>query len=192
RWTTLEYHQCPNCPLSEETHPFCPVALNLVDLIEFFKTYNSFDQVNVEVEVKERSYRKKTSLQEGISSILGIYMVTSGCPVLEKLKPMVRFHMPFASPLETTYRAVCMFLMAQFIKKSEGLEADFSLNELVEIYDEIQEVNTAFSSRLKSININDASINAVVILDCFSQFVRFSINYENLSEIKDFFHPYFP
>jgi len=25
-WTSLDYHQCPHCPLTTETHPQCPVA----------------------------------------------------------------------------------------------------------------------------------------------------------------------
>ena len=37
-------------------------------------------------------------------------MALSGCPVLEQLKPMARFHLPFASVEETIYRAASMYL----------------------------------------------------------------------------------
>ncbi len=66
---------------------------------------------------------------------MGIYMVTSGCPVMGKLKPMVKFHLPFASGEETSYRMVTMYLLAQFFKYKNGKEPDWDLKNLVKIYD---------------------------------------------------------
>lgn len=60
---------------------------------------------------EERTYSKDTLLQQGLASLLGIVMTTSGCPVLEPLKPMVRFHLPFATLTETVYRMVSMCLV---------------------------------------------------------------------------------
>jgi Domain of unknown function (DUF6901) len=57
-----------------------------------------------EIPFNERSYFKKTTMQKGIVSLLGILLVSSGCPVMAKLRPMVRFHLPFASMLATTFR----------------------------------------------------------------------------------------
>tara|TARA_B100000686_G_scaffold86198_1_gene93073 strand:- start:90 stop:251 length:162 start_codon:yes stop_codon:yes gene_type:complete len=45
----------------------------------------------------ERCYVEHTTMTEAVSSLLGIYMVTSGCPVMDKLRPMVRFHLPLAT-----------------------------------------------------------------------------------------------
>jgi hypothetical protein len=36
-WTKLTHHQCPNCPLKPEANYNCPIAANLVDVIESFK-----------------------------------------------------------------------------------------------------------------------------------------------------------
>ena len=36
-WTRLEYRQCGHCPLRREEHPHCPVALGLVEVVEFFR-----------------------------------------------------------------------------------------------------------------------------------------------------------
>ena len=36
-WTKLDYCKCANCSLDEKEHTFCPIAVNLVDLIDFFK-----------------------------------------------------------------------------------------------------------------------------------------------------------
>ena len=35
-WTNLDFHQCPNCPLTVHASPKCPVAVHLVKLIESF------------------------------------------------------------------------------------------------------------------------------------------------------------
>jgi len=94
-WTKLKYKQCEQCPLGDE-HEYCPVAVNLSALVESFKDSVSFESTNVRVQTNERIYEKKTSLQKGLSSIIGMYMVTSDCPVMDKLRPMVRFHLPFA------------------------------------------------------------------------------------------------
>src|SRR5262245_44978920 len=95
QWTKLSHSQCPNCPLHEDKYPRCPIAANTVDLISLFKNYLSYETALVEVATPARTYSKETTLAEGISSLMGIYMVTSGCPVMSKLKPMVRTHLPF-------------------------------------------------------------------------------------------------
>ena len=84
KWTELKYFKCPNCPLDEEQHSFCPIAINLVGLVDFFRDMISYKEVDLLVQSEERTYIKHTTLQQGISSLMGIYMVTSGCPIMEK------------------------------------------------------------------------------------------------------------
>ena len=86
-WTKLKFSQCENCPLGDSVE-YCPVAVNLSRLVEEFQNRDSFEQANVTVDTPQRSYVKKTSLQKALSSIIGIYMVTSDCPVMDKLRPM--------------------------------------------------------------------------------------------------------
>ena len=33
-WTRLDFHQCPNCPLTPATHPHCPMAARFAGLVE--------------------------------------------------------------------------------------------------------------------------------------------------------------
>ena len=113
-WAALKSFKCPNCPLDESEHEFCPTATDIIELTDYFKNRDSIEEVEVLVETQERKYLKQVPLHVGLSSLLGIYMVTTGCPVLEKLKPMVRYHLPFASIEETTYRSITMYLLAQF------------------------------------------------------------------------------
>lgn len=183
-WTNLEFNQCSNCTLKKEEHKYCPVAANIVQIIEFFKDSSSFEEVSVQLVTEEREYSKKTSLQKGVSSMLGIIMVTSGCPILSKLKPMVRFHLPFANIEETIYRAVSMYLVKQYFRKRKGLEPDWELQSLVNGYKEIHIVNQAFYKRLSFMKGKDANVNALIILDNFANYINFTLDSNKLSKIE--------
>ena len=70
-WTKLSCFQCPNCPLSEDKDPRCPVAVSLVEVIEFSKDRLSIEDVNLEVYTEARSYMRKTPLAKGSSTVRG-------------------------------------------------------------------------------------------------------------------------
>lgn len=189
-WTRLKNNQCANCPFHEEEHPYCPVAVNLIEIIDFFGQSMSHEEVEVIIETDERTYYKKTALQFGVSSLIGIYMVTSGCPIMDKLRPMVSFHLPFATVVETTYRVMSMYLLAQYFLYKRGHEPDMDLHKLSQTYEGIRVVNEHFCKRLLSINIQDASLNALVNLDVFAYSVTSSINERMLDEIEILFRGY--
>ncbi len=189
-WTELSFHQCPTCPLKPEQHRRCPIAANLVDVVESFRDSLSYEQADVLVETEARGYTKRTALQEGVSSIVGIYMVTSGCPVMDKLRPMVRTHLPFATVEETMYRVLSMYLLAQYFVAKGDKEPDWELKKLVDIYQDVESVNKHFRERLSAINVNDATVNALANLNCFADFTAFAIEEDRLEEIELLFQAY--
>jgi len=191
QWTELTFFKCPNCSLDENQHSFCPIAINLVGLIDFSRDMISYKEVDLLIQSEERGYIKHTTLQQGISSLVGIYMVTSGCPIMEKLKPMVRHHLPFATLRETKYRMISMYLLAQYFLYRRGREPDWELKNLVKVYDDIQIVNKAFSQRLAHIKIEDATLNALIKLDMFAKYISVSINRDVLDEMECLFNAYF-
>ncbi len=168
-WARLDNHQCMNCPLSSDTHPYCPIALNLVQVIPQFSDDYSFEEAEIAVETEQRTYFARTSLQRGLGSMLGIYMVSSGCPVMAKLKPMVRFHLPFASVEETIFRSASTYLLGQYFRYKKGLEADWDFKGLMQTYEEVQKVNIGMAERLRGIGARDANINAIIVLDIFAK-----------------------
>jgi hypothetical protein len=190
KWTRLKNSQCPNCKLEPKKNKYCPIAGNIVGLIDFFQNSISFEEVKITIKTETRTYLKDTTLQKGISSILGIYMVTSGCPIMDKLKPMVCHHLPFATIEETRYRVMSMYLLAQYLKTLKGKRPDWKLKGLIGIYDDIKILNHAFCERLKALKLEDASTNAIVILNCFANFVPFSINEQLLEEMENIFQAY--
>jgi hypothetical protein len=190
-WTRLNCFKCPNCILDERRHEFCPIAVNLQDVVDYFSDFVSYEPVEVIVTAKERKYINRISLQHGVSSLIGIYMVTSGCPILEKLKPMVRFHLPFATIEETKYRAISMYLLAQYCLYRHGNQPDWDLKKLSETYENIRVVNESFCKRLKTIKGKDTNINALVVLDIFADSVNFSIDRQMAGDLDYLFTGYF-
>jgi hypothetical protein len=180
-WVEMKKFRCKNCNLQEDKK-VCPVAYNLLDIIEDFKDIYSYEEAEIVIETPERTYFKKTSVQAGIGSLMGIYMVTSGCPTLEKLKPMVKFHLPFATIEETMYRVISMFMTAQLLKEKQGLKSGFDLKEIIDIYSEIEKVNINFAKKLNELNMSDASINAIVLLNSFASFANLSFD-DDLTEM---------
>ncbi|MBI5639675.1 MAG: hypothetical protein HZA17_04540 [Nitrospirae bacterium] len=190
-WAELDFFKCPICTLDHGRYRFCPVATNLQDVVSFFGGSISYQEVEVSIETDERKYVKQTALQNGLSSLIGLYMVTSGCPGMEKLKPMVRYHLPFATEEETKYRVLSMYLLAQFFLGKRGKRPDWSLQNLVAMYEDIRIINRSFYKRLANIKLEDASKNALIILDCFADSVTFSINKKLLDDIEVMFSAYF-
>jgi hypothetical protein len=188
-WTRLDCHQCPNCKLTIQTHTNCPVATHLVKIVSFCTNVFSYDEVLVDIVTPERVVYKGTTAQKGISSLMGLVMATSGCPHMSFLKPMARFHLPFASAEETVYRATSMYLLAQYFLQKHGKEVDLELKGLADIYQNIQVINKAMAERLRAISDKDSAMNALVLLDIFAKTLPFAIE-ESLEDVRYLFTPY--
>jgi hypothetical protein len=176
-WTALDHHQCENCPLSKGDTPQCPIARNLAEVVNATKTQISHQKAVVVVKTKERTYCKNTTLQDGLFSLFGVIMASSGCPHLDWLRPLVKFHLPFATVEETLFRAVSMYLLKQYLGHKNGRNFDTKIMGLLKNYEEVEKVNLAFSERIKSITKGDADKNALVALNIFAQ--MFSCEWNN-------------
>ncbi len=187
-WARLDFFPCEQCPLAPHTD-YCPVAVNLSRIVSEFKDSVSHEKTHVTVQTPERTYTKDTTLQKGLSSIIGVYMVTSNCPTMDMLRPMVRFHLPFATPTETMFRTVSTYLTGQFLLMREGKTPDWDLQRLVEIYKSVSAVNKGMSRRIANASVKDANVNAVIILHSFGDAVPYFIE-NGLAEIKHLFDVY--
>ena len=188
-WAKLSYYKCSPCTLDETAHEFCTIASNIGEVVNAFKDSASYENAHVLIMTKARDISKSTTIQEGMSSLLGLYMVTSGCPVMEKLKPLVRYHLPFSTIDESVYRIVSMYLFAQYYLKGKGKKPDWELKKLADIYENIRLVNAGMSERLKNAASRDASISAVANLDDLASLVPILIN-DTLASIEDSFSSY--
>ena len=94
---------------------------------------------------------------------------------MDVLKPMVRFHLPFASLEETVFRSVGTYLLGQYFSMKNGMPADFELEKLKEFYLEIQKVNAGIVRRMRPVIDKDAFANAIISLDAFAKELPWSI-----------------
>jgi hypothetical protein len=185
-WTALDFNQCENCPLQVGEQPQCPVAVQLVAIIERLERLVSYDQVRVDVHVVERVVTQETAAQQALSSLLGLIMATSGCPRTDFLRPMARFHVPLASELETIYRSVTMYALAQLMKASNGSRVDLKFDGLKEAYAQLHKVNRGLARRIGAATGSDPARNAVVLLDAYTTLLPTAID-QSLADMRPLF-----
>ncbi|MBI3548687.1 MAG: hypothetical protein HY078_06490 [Elusimicrobia bacterium] len=188
-WASLAYKACDNCALDKAKHQHCPVAVNLSSLVEPFGPILSYQECDVMVETAQRTVFKHMSAQDALSSLAGIYMVCSECPTLAKLKPLVRFHQPFAGIDETVYRVITMYVTAQYLRMQRGLAPDWELKGLHQMYEEISKVNQSVCKRMQDAAKEDAVLNSIVALDMFAAAIKMPTP-ERVEALLHLFAPY--
>ena len=181
-WTDLKFNQCANCPLNAAEHPHCPAALQMTQAIEPLKALVSFDTVGVTVTQAERTIYAETTAQQAMSSVLGLIMATAGCPWTDRLRPMARFHLPFATEAETVYRSVGMYLLARELAgdHTQGFAA------LESLYENLHVVNRDMSRRLGAATRTDPAQNAMALLDAYTTILPAALE-SSLEELKPYF-----
>ena len=192
-WTELKFNRCANCPLNEQDHPHCPAALQMAAALEPLKALVSFDTVGVTVLQFERKVYAETSVQQAMSSVFGLIMATSGCPWTDRLRPMARFHVPFAGETETLYRSVSMYLLSrEFMPREKrdaaaGPGADAGgFAALEDLYRNLHVVNRDMSRRLGAAATTDPARNALALLDSFTLLLPAALE-RSLDELQPLF-----
>jgi hypothetical protein len=160
--------------------------LQLAEVIDRFTDLVSYDQLRVVVETEERAVTANLSAQQGLASLIGLIMASSGCPRTAVFRPMARFHLPFSSEVETAYRVAAMYLMARHFAAEEGGHPEPGLAGLARVYEGLHQVNKGMAQRLRAASRQDAIVNAIVLLDVLVTLVPAAIE-ELLGEIKPAF-----
>jgi len=187
-WTKLEFNQCANCPLNAAAEPHCPPALHMSDTVERLSALVSFDTVGVTVSLPERTIYAEVSAQQAMSSVLGLIMATSGCPWTDRLRPMARFHLPFASEAETVYRSLTMYLLARELLGADAGAAT-GFESLEALYEDLHIVNRDMSRRLGAATRSDPARNAIALLDSYTTLLPAAIE-GSLAELRPLFEPW--
>jgi hypothetical protein len=186
-WTELKFNRCANCPLNEQEHPHCPAALQMAGALEPLKALVSFDTVGVTVLQFERKVYAETTVQQAMSSVFGLIMATSGCPWTDRLRPMARFHVPFAGETETLYRSVSMYLLSQeFVPREKRGAGAGGFAALEELYRNLHVVNRDMSRRLGAAATTDPARNAIALLDSFTLLLPAALE-RSLDELQPLF-----
>jgi len=186
-WARLDCHRCPNCTL-DNGEDWCPAALGLATILPDFSGRLSHEAAVIEVGTANRTVVTKTTLQAGLASLMGLICATSGCPLTKFLRPMARFHLPFASRQETLFRAASSYMLMQYFLHQEGKPCDMEMRALQEDYLRVSQVNRNMAARLREAVHGDANVNAVVLLDLFAQDIPMAID-EGLADLAKLFRP---
>jgi len=120
---------------------------------------------------------------------MGLVIAISECPHTDFLKPMARFHLPFATEEETIWRATSTYLLAQYFLIIKGHRIDLELDGLSRIYDNIEKLNASIVKRLRAAGKKDSTINALVHLDVFAKYIKPGVE-ESLDKIRHIFTPF--
>ena len=163
-WTRLEVQQCPHCPLKGSAATHCPPALDLERIVAAFNEILSYQTARVTITTPERTIIKDCDVQTGLTALLGLIMASSACPVLSKMKGLTRTHLPFQSLEETQFRFIGAYFAGQLLRSHQGETADWSLDGLSALFDELTTLNQAFKARIQSAARQDAAMNAVSTL----------------------------
>ncbi len=189
RWAALDYQSCEGCEWKESG--VCPIAERLAGPMEAFREVVSFEAMEVQVKTEERTYTKTDGIdaQQGLSSMFGLLMATSGCPKLAAFRPMARYHLPFSTFDETFFRVTGICLMTQLFKSNEPITRAGTVERLNRIYADAAEVNQRVLERLRSGfgEMADSSPNAVVLLASFSGLVPLMAD-KQLAEVEKLFN----
>ena len=181
-WTELQHHQCPNCPLDPGDVRYCPVAANISNVILQFKDGLSIETTHVTAIGPERTYSKTTDLQRGLNSIFGLIMASSDCPHFQWLKPLARFHLPFASFEETLFRALSSCTLSELIEHKTVRDID-NICELVKHrYEQLAIINASLIKRIGHIGKGEADRNAIVTFHSYCQMFNLSLSGELFTE----------
>ncbi len=187
-WTHLAFMQCSHCPLKQQDQFYCPIARNIARVVEIFSGTMSTETTRIAVLTDERNYWKDTTMQHGLHGIFGLIMATSGCPHMNFLKPMARFHLPFSTYRETIIRTISMYFLQQLVNSSNYNNMSVGFDTLADNYQQVNQLNREFIQRIRSVKAGgDAGENAIVILDSFVQLIdmEFETDFSLLKEILD-------
>ena len=183
-WAKLAFNRCPNCTLPKDA-AYCPAALGIANFLPAFESRVSHEKAVIEVESGHRTIVSKSTFQTGMASMIGLVCATSGCPLTKFLRPMARFHLPFADEQETLFRSFATWLLMSLVRqRSTGDAEPITLEGLKDNYRALSVMNTCLGNRIRNSVSRDAALNAVVILDLFAQIAPDNIDgdFEDIME----------
>ncbi len=188
-WMRLDRYRCEGCPLDPSSRTTCPAAMAMKPVVEAFSHKISYEDVKVTVEQHDVRIEAQTTMQNAVRSLLGLLLALSSCPVVGRLRPMAQFHLPFGTREHTVFRAIGMYLTAQFVREQEGQTPDWSIDGLKEIYENVHKVNDKLADRIRAASKQDATVNSIIILDAFGYGVTMSIK-NSAKKLKPIFSMY--
>jgi len=188
-WMRLVHGRCERCTLPEDSRATCPAALAFEPVLTAFGSRVSFEKVNLAVELHGITLQAELPTQRAVRYLAGLRLALSACPVMRRLRPMAHFHLPFGQKEHTAFRFLGTHLIGQWLRRRQGLEPDWELNELRALTADLHMVNQGLAERVRTAADKDAAINSVVMLDNLATTVEMDLE-EQLEPLEPLFEAY--
>jgi hypothetical protein len=102
---------------------------------------------------------------------------------------MAWFHWPFSNSAETLYRSLGTYLLGQHLRQERGLQPDWAMDGLRDLYRNLRLVNLGMADRLRAAAEEDSSLNGLILLDLLAADTLYSLeSYEG--ELDGYFAEY--
>lgn len=189
-WTRLAYCPCPGCPLPAAPAAHCPAAVGLAPIVAAFHDTWSTEPVEVTVATSARLVTKRTGLHEALSGLVGLTLMTCGCPRLAPLRPLALGHLPFSDLEEMFARIATLYAFAQIRRHQRGLAADWAFAGLAALTTDVAAVLQGLLDRLEEVSHKDAVRNALIQMHCYVQYVSPSTLPDRLAHLDPHFSAY--
>ena len=189
-WTRVAYRPCPGCRLPAAPEARCPAAVALAPIVAAFHNTWSSEAVEVTVATPERLVTKRIRVHEALSGLVGLTLVTSGCPRLAPLRPLALGHLPFSDLEEMFARIATLYAFAQVRRHQRGLAADWTFAGLAALTADVAAVLQGLLDRLEEVSHKDAVRNALLHLHCYVQYSSPSALPDRLAHLDPLFSAY--
>ena len=189
-WTRLVYRPCRGCPLPAAPEAHCPAAVGLAPIVAAFHDTWSCEAVEVTVATPARLVTKRTGVHEALSGLVGLTLVTCGCPRLAPLRPLALGHLPFSDLEEMFAWIAALYAFAQIRRHQRGLVADWAFAGLPALTADVAAVLQGLLDRLEEVSNKDAVRNALLQLNCYVQYISPSALPDRLAHLDPLFSAY--
>ena len=164
-WTQLKHHKCSVCPLREQNFSHCPAAVDIEVVVTAFNDLLNHDDVHVVVSLPNgREVHRDCKPAEALSSLLGLILASSACPILSQLKGLALHHLPFASADESMSRFVGAYLIGQYHEAQQGRAASWDLDGLKSFLKQLASLNRDLIKRLEVASAHNPSLVGIRLL----------------------------
>lgn len=161
-WVLLTHHQCENCPLTPDTHPYCPMCMTLYPFFSYLSDVASTDETRITIKEALFSTQIKLTAQESIPIILPYLAILSRCPYWRFNRWAYRYFSYSFDYKSWIFRALAIALVREFIINDTFPEKDEIMKKVKRRLAGLKLTVDSLRKRITGVMEEDAGLNALV------------------------------